>query len=211
MPTRPVFRSLIAGALASMLGLTAHAQDIDLNAWSIAAAKGAFDLCRADQPDADRVADHGAVWGWPRFVPYLEHPKGYRREAGGESRRSATAGDQTATVEVGVQSGHVTAAAPAVVGYFRCNVAVNLPVNPALEAYFTQAYGPPISKSDDATVWLVGQGGVTATPDAAASDDTALAPVTAGAVGASILRIELTSFNGRDRAKMTLLRREAAP
>ena len=35
-----------------------------------------------------KVAEHGEVWGWPRFMGYLEHPDGYKRQAGGESRRS---------------------------------------------------------------------------------------------------------------------------
>ena len=84
-------------AVAIALGApTALAQDPDPQGWAVAAARGAFDLCRADAPDAQAVTEHGEVWGWPRFVPYLEHLTGFKREAGGESRRTEVAGDRTA-------------------------------------------------------------------------------------------------------------------
>ena len=199
-PVRSAF--LGAAAAAAMLAAPAltAAQD-DPAQWSSVAAQGAFDLCRADAPDAAKVADHGEVWGWPTFVPYLEHPLGFKREAGGESRRSFTFGDTTAYVEVTVQSGEVTSAAPAQVRYFRCNVAANQPMNGALMAYFTARYGPPAAKTDQAVVWLSGPAAASA--DAAGGDDGALKPVIAGATGASITRVELTRERGLDRAKLS--------
>ena len=109
--------------------------------WALTASRGVLDLCRADAPDAAAVAEHGEVWGWPSFVPYLERPDGYKREAGGQSRRSYTLGDTTTTVEVTVQSGQVTSAAPANIHYFRCDVAADQPVGADLAAYFTGLYG----------------------------------------------------------------------
>jgi len=169
--------------------------------WSSVAAQGAFDLCRSDAPDAGKVADHGEVWGWPTFVPYLEHPLGFKREAGGESRRSFTFGDVTAYVEVTVQSGEVASAAPAQVRYFRCNVAANQPVNASLEAYFTARYGPPAAKTGQSIVWLAGPAAPSA--DASGGDDGALKPVIAGPAGATITRVELSRERGLDRAKLS--------
>jgi len=165
--------------------------------WSTQAAEGAFTLCRGGEPDAQSVTQHGEIWGWPQFVPYLEHPDGYKREAGGESRRSDSVGDTSTYVEMTVQSGEVTSAAPVDVSYFRCNVASDQDVNAALETYFTGFYGPPTSKTDDATVWI---SGAEAAPD---SDDKLLKAVAAGGAGAKGLRIELTHEHGIDRAKMT--------
>jgi hypothetical protein len=209
MPVRIAAPVLIGGVLALMIGAAAGAQDDDLHGWALKAARGAFDLCRADSPDAGEVAEHGEVWGWPRFVPYLEHPDGYRRDAGGESRQTDTVGDQTASVELGVQSGRVTSAAPANIRYFRCNVAADQPIEPDLAAYFSDIYGPPLLQSDQASVWLIGKGGAQVTAEDAASDDLALKPALAAGVGASVLRIELSRQRGLDRAKLTLFRNEA--
>jgi len=211
MPIRPVIPSVAAGVLAALaLSAAAHAQTEDLHAWSVTTARGALDLCRADAPDAARVIDHGAIWGW-QFVEYLEHPKNYRREAGGEARHSTTSdGGARASVEMGVQSGHVTSVAPASVRYFRCNIAADQPIRPDLESYFTGLYGPPISKTDEATVWLVADGGATATADAAVSDDAALPAVSSAAVGASLMRIELTREQGADHARLTILKKDGA-
>jgi hypothetical protein len=145
------------------------------------------------------VAEHGEVWGWPRFMGYVDHPDGYRREAGGESRLTHQDGDLSAFVEATVQSGVVTAAAPAEVRYFRCNMASDHAVDAALTAYFTDLYGAPASKSDAATVWLTGAA-AGAAPD---SDDAALKAVEAGPGGAHGMRIELTRERGLDRAKLT--------
>ena len=169
-------------------------------AWSKATARGLFELCRADAPDAARVAEHGEVWGWPRFMGYLEHPDGYKREAGGESRMIHQDGDLTAYVEGTVQSGIVTAAAPAEVRYFRCNMASDHAVGAALADYFTGLYGAPVSKSDVATVWLAGA----AAGAAADNDDAALKAVESASAGAQGMRIELTRERGLDRAKLTL-------
>ncbi len=89
------------------------ADEADVLAWSKTTARGLFELCRADAPDAAAVAEHGEVWGWPRFMGYLEHPDGYKREAGGESRMTHQDGDLSAYVEATIQSGVVTAAKPA--------------------------------------------------------------------------------------------------
>jgi len=203
---RPNWLVLVAAA-CWLCASGARAQDQDPSAWSETAARGAFDLCRADAPDAAAVADHGEVWGWPHFVPYLEHPDGYSREAGGESRRELVVGDKTAYVEITVQSGQVTSAAPADVRYFRCNVTANQPIDAGLEAYFSALYGPPASRTDKATVWLAG-----AAAGAAPDDDAmALKPVAAGGVGAQGLRIELSRELGRDNAKLTIYQRVAPP
>jgi hypothetical protein len=205
---------LLIGVAIPLLGPAASAQEGDLNTWAANAAKGAFDLCRADAPDAGAVAEHGQVWGWPPFVGYMEHPKGYKREAGGQSRRTQTVGDKTASVELGVQSGQVTSAAPAVVGYFRCDVATDQSINETLETYFTGIYGAPVSETAEGTVWVAGKGALAdnGVPQAAAgSDDDALAPVAAADVGSGVTRVELTRENGLDRARMTVLWREAAP
>jgi hypothetical protein len=180
------------------------ADEGDMLAWSNTTARGLFELCRADAPDAAAVAEHGQIWGWPRFMGYVDHPDGYRREAGGESRLTHQDGDLTAFVEATVQSGVVTAAQPAEVRYFRCNMAADRPVAAALTDYFTGLYGAPVSKTDAATVWLTGtaQG---ATPD---NDDAALKAVEAGGAGAQGMRIELTRERGLDRAKLTLFRKD---
>ena len=204
--------SLLAGVAALSLAAGARAQEPSLLDWSQTAARGVFDLCNADTPDAARVAEHGEVWGWPRFVGYLEHPEGYRREAGGESRRTYALGEANAYVEVTVQSGTVTSAAPATLGYFRCNVASDQPVDDDLKAYFTGLYGPPASSTAAATVWLTksaatpGAGG--AGPDAEAA---ALHAVVAAGPGAQGMRIELTRERGLDRAKLTLFRYAPSP
>jgi len=146
------------------------------------------------------------VWGWPEFVPYLEHPVGYERTAGGESRRTLTVGDQTSYVELTVQSGEVKSAAPAQVRYFRCEVAANQPVNQTLAAYFTARYGRPSVVTGRSTVWLAG---ATPVAGAAASDDAALAPVIAGPVGAKVTRVELSHERGLDRAKLSFFEKTA--
>jgi hypothetical protein len=191
--------------VALALAAPAMAQDQSPLAWSQTAARGLFDLCRQDAPDAAIVAEHGEIWGWPRFIGYLEHPEGYKREAGGESRRVFEKGDASAFVEATIQSGIVTSAAPANVIYFRCNAASDQPVDADLEAYFTQHYGPPAAKSGGATVWLAGA----ATGGGADDDAAALKAVAAGGVGAEAIRIELTRQNGLDRAKLTEFRNTA--
>jgi hypothetical protein len=198
--------AVLAAGLLAFAG-TASAQEQGLLDWSQTAARGVFDLCRADAPDAARVAEHGEVWGWPTFVGYLEHPEGYKREAGGESRRTYAVGDAGAYVEVTVQSGKVTSAAPADIRYFRCNVASDQAVGDDLKTYFTGLYGPPASSTAAATVWLTGaaatQGAGGEGPDAEAA---ALQAVVAAGAGAQGLRIELTREGGLDRAKLTLFR-----
>ena len=198
--------STLIPALVAAAGLAAPAwaQDSDPLAWSTQAARGAFDLCRSDAPDAGTVAEHGEIWGWPRFTGYLQHPKGYEREAGGESRRSFTAGTKSAFVELGVQSGLVASAEPAHIHYFRCDLAADQLVDADLAAYFTGLYGPPISKTGGATVWLKAEAGAAVTADDAASDDTAIKPVISAAVGAKVTRVELTHELGLDRAKLTI-------
>jgi hypothetical protein len=197
---------------AFLLGLTALAagpalaQDgapQSLVDWSATTARSAFVLCRGGEPDASEVTEHGQIVGWPSFTPYLEHPDGFKRTAGGESRKTDSLGDATAYVELTVQSGQVTAAQPADITYFRCNVASDQTVNGPLEAFFTAYYGAPTSKTDASTVWVVGA------PDgaAAASDDALLKAAEAGAD--NVTRIELTRERGLDRAKMTVFRRGA--
>ncbi|MGH6958783.1 MAG: hypothetical protein ACREEW_19130 [Caulobacteraceae bacterium] len=193
--------SLLGVALAlAVLAPCAQAQDTaDLPGQSTAAARGLFELCRADAPDAGRVAEQGEIWGWPRFMGYPQHPEGYQREAGGESRRDFASGDKTAFVEATVQSGEVTAAAPAHVDYFRCNAASDQPIEAALAAYFTAAYGQPALKTDAETVWLSGaarEGGTD-------SDDAALKALEAKGPGAQALRIELVRRHGIVQAKLT--------
>jgi hypothetical protein len=197
LPHRSLF-AVAALALAA-LAAPATAQDQSLLSWSQTAARGLFDLCRHDAPDAAVVAE---LWGWPRFIGYLEHPEGYKRLAGGESRRSFEKGDTSTFVEATIQSGIVTSAAPANVSYFRCNTASDQPVNPDLEAYFTQQYGPPASRSETATVWLTGAAKGGGSDD----DDAALKAVAAAGTGAEAMRIELTRENGLDRAKLTEFR-----
>jgi hypothetical protein len=182
----------------------AWAQQDDPAAWSRTAARGAFDLCRADAPDAAAVVEHGEVWGWPRFTPYLEHPLGYKRLAGGESRRTFQAGGKSALVELTVQNGVVTSAAPANIAYFRCNLAADQAVGADLTAYFTGLYGAP-STVDGLTVWISGE--PTPAPAAAASEDAALSAAQGAAVGARIIRVELSRERGLDRAKLTIFQK----
>ena len=200
MPRRSLFTVALIAALAGVV--PAMAQDQSLLAWSQTAARGLFDLCRQDAPDAAVVAEHGEIWGWPRFIGYLEHPEGYKRQAGGESRRTFDKGDASTFVEATIQSGIVTSAAPANVSYFRCNAASDQPVDADLEAYFTQIYGPPAAKSGHATVWLTGAAKGGGTDD----DEAALKAVTTAGTGGEAMRIELTRENGLDRAKMTEFR-----
>jgi hypothetical protein len=196
-------RALAVLVLTAVLAAPAFAADDDpLLAWSKTAARGLFDLCLQDAPDAAVVAEHGEVWGWPRFMGYLEHPEGYKREAGGESRRTFDDGGKSTFVEATIQSGVVTSAAPAAVRYFRCNAASDQPVDADLEAYFTERYGQPAAKSEQTTIWLTGaaKGGDVSDPDAA------LKAVAASAAGAEATRVELTRDHGLDRAKLTLFR-----
>jgi hypothetical protein len=197
-------KSLLAIALMASLAATPAlaADDDPLLAWSKTAARGLFDLCLQDAPDAAVVAEHGEVWGWPRFMGYLEHPEGYRREAGGESRRTFDDGGKTTFVEATIQSGVVTSAVPANVRYFRCNAATDQPVDADLEAYFTERYGQPAAKNDQATVWLAGA----AKGGDAGDDGAALKAVAAAGAGAEATRVELTREHGLDRAKLTLFR-----
>jgi hypothetical protein len=199
MALRALTAMLGAAALAGAAA-PALADEAETLAWSRTTARGLFELCRADAPDAAAVAEHGEVWGWPRFMGYLEHPDGYKRQAGGESRMTRQDGKLSAFVEATVQSGLVTAAAPAEVQYFRCNMAADHSVDETLAGYFTDLYGAPVSKTDAATVWLTGAA-AGAAPD---SDDAALKAVEAGGAGAHGMRIELTRERGLDRAKLTL-------
>jgi hypothetical protein len=194
----PVAAATLASALALALPSGALAQD-DLLSSSQTAARGLYQLCLEDAPDAGRVAEHGEIWGWPPFEGYLEHPEGFKREAGGESRREFTKGDTTAFVEATVQSGEATAALPAHIVYFRCNMASDQPVDGDLADYFTGLWGPPASDDGGVKVWLTG-----AAKDAAASEDGALKAVAAAGAGAKGMRIELSRENGLDRAKLTL-------
>jgi len=196
-------RLALGAALAWAVAAPAAMADADdVLSWSQTAARGLYELCRADAPDAAKVAEHGEVWGWPPFMGYLEHPDGYKREAGGESRRTFQDHDLSAYVEATIQSGEVTSAAPAEVQYFRCNMASDQPVDADLVGYFTERYGAPAAKTDAATVWLAGA----AKTAAAADDDAALQAVVAAGAGAEGLRIELTHDHGLDRAKFTLFR-----
>ena len=193
-------------ALALCAAPPVRAQDPDPAAWSRTVARGAFDLCRGDAPDAEVVAEHGQIWGWPRFTPYLEHPDGYQREAGGESRHELTVGDQRTYVEVTVQSGQVLSAGPADIRYFRCNVTANQPIDSDLESYFTGIYGPPSAKTDTTIVWL-GGAAAGAAPD---DDAAALKPLATATPGAQALRIELSHELGLDNAKLSIYRRVAS-
>ena len=198
-------------AAAAFLATAAAAQPPLALQWSQTAARGLFELCRQDAPDAALVAGHGEVWGWPPFAGYTEHPEGYRRDAGGESRRTYQAGDETAFVEATVQSGVVTSTAPANVDYFRCNVASDQPVDADLKSYFTGLYGPPTSDTSDGTVWLTGAaatpGSTGQGPDAEAE---ALHAVAAAGVGSHGMRLVLSRDNGLDSAKLTLFQNAPA-
>jgi hypothetical protein len=202
----------VAAAAALALAGQAAAQEQSLLDWSDTAARGVFDLCREDAPDAARVAEHGEVWGWPHFQGYTEHPEGYRRDAGGESRRDYQLGDASTYVEATVQSGQVVSAAPATILYFRCNVASDQQVDDDLKTYFGSTYGAPASDTGAGTVWLTGAAKVPAAasegPDAEAA---ALRAVVAAGPGARGMRIELTRRNGLDRAKLTLFRNGPPP
>jgi hypothetical protein len=204
LPRRSLFALILFASLAAATALAAD--DDPLLAWSNTAARGLFDLCRQDAPDAAVVAEHGEVWGWPPFMGYLEHPEGYKREAGGESRRTFAYGGKDTFVEATIQSGVVTSAAPAEVTYFRCNAASDQPVDRDLEAYFTEQYGPPAAKTDQATIWL---GGAAKGGDAG-DGDVALKAVMAAGAGTEATRIELTRDHGLDRAKLTLFRNTPA-
>jgi len=203
MALRKAIAALGAAALVIAAAAPAAADEAETLAWSQTIARGLFKLCLADAPDAAVVAEHGEVWGWPRFMGYLEHPDGYKREAGGESRMTRQDGDLSAYVEATIQSGVVITAKPDPVRYFRCNMASDQTVGADLAAYFTDVYGAPASKTDTATVWLSGA----AAGASPASDGDALAAVEAGAADARGMRIELTRENGLDRAKLTLFQK----
>jgi hypothetical protein len=197
--------ALIASLTAAFVlsaGRACAADDNPLLDWSQTAARGLFDLCRQDAPDAAVVAEHGEVWGWPHFMGYLEHPEGYKREAGGESRRTFEYGGKDTFVEATIQSGVVASAAPAEVRYFRCNAASDQPIDADLEAYFTEQYGPPAAKTAEATIWLAGA----ASGGNAGDDDVALNAVVAAGAGTEATRIELSREHGLDRAKLTSFR-----
>jgi hypothetical protein len=201
----PKLKPLIFAAALSLAAGAACAQAPSPLDWSQTAARGLYDLCREDAPDAALVAGHGEVWGWPPFGGYTEHPEGYKREAGGESRRTYVAAGETAYVEATIQSGVVTSVAPANLHYFRCNLASDHPVDTTLRDYFTNLYGKPVSDTADATVWLTG---AAATPGATGqgwdAENDALHAVTAAGAGKDGMRIELSHDNGLDRAKMIL-------
>ncbi|HEY2707380.1 MAG TPA: hypothetical protein VGI95_04945 [Caulobacteraceae bacterium] len=199
-PQRSPFLALALAAASLAVATPAAADQAALLTWSQTAARGLFQLCRQDAPDAARVGEHGEIWGWPRFMGYLEHPDGYKRQAGGSSRRTFQDGDASTYVEATVQSGLVTSAAPAEVHYFRCNAASDQPINADLETYFTDKYGPPAAKTDQATVWLAGAAKGADPGD----DDAALAAVKSAAAGAEATRVELTHDHGLDRAKLVL-------
>jgi hypothetical protein len=192
--------ALGAAAVVIVAGAPAAADEADVLAWSRTTARGLFQLCRADAPDAAAVAEHGEVWGWPRFMGYLEHPDGYKREAGGESRMTHQDHDLSAYVEATVQSGVVTTAKPDPVRYFRCNMASDHEVGADLAVYFTELYGAPVSKTEAGTVWLSGA----AKGAAPESDEAALKAVEAAGPDAKGMRIELTRERGLDRAKLTM-------
>jgi hypothetical protein len=185
----------------------ALADQDDVLDWSKTAARGLYQLCLADAPDAARVAEHGEVWGWPAFRGYLEHPDGYKREAGGESRRTFEDHELSAYVEATVQSGEVVSAAPAQIQYFRCNMASDQAVNDALTGYFTEHYGAPAAKTGETTVWL---GGAARGADPG-DDDAAMKAVVDAGAGAQGLRIELSRENGLDRAKFILFHNGPPP
>jgi hypothetical protein len=201
LPRHALF-AVVCLAAASAAPVFAAGDDDPLLAWSKTAARGLFDLCLQDAPDAAVVAEHGEVWGWPRFMGYLEHPEGYKREAGGESRRTFDYGGKTTLVEATIQSGVVISATPAVVRYFRCNAASDQPVDADLDAYFTERYGPPAAKTEQATIWLTGA----AKGGDVGDGDAALKAVATAGPGAEATRIELTREHGLDRAKLTLFR-----
>jgi len=191
---------IVAGAalLSICAPPVAMADQDDVLAWSQTAARGLFQLCLSDAPDAARVAEHGEVWGWPRFMGYLEHPDGYKREAGGESRRTFQDEKLSAYVEANIQSGEVTSAAPAQVQYFRCNMASDQAVDAFLVGYFTELYGAPVTTTDGTTVWLDGAAKGADPLD----DDAAMKAVVSAGAGARGTRVELSRDRGVDRAKL---------
>lgn len=197
---RSIVGALVVAAAASSWGAGAGAQD-NPAAWSQTAARGMLQICLEDQPDAARVGEHAEIWGWPPFKGYLEHPDGYRRQAGGESRRDFSAGDQTAFVEATVQSGVVTSAAPADVRYFHCNIDSDRAINADLESYLAELFGAPALRDGTSVVWLDG-----AAKGSAATEDAALKAVSAGAPGSAATLIVLQHANGHDEAKLTILR-----
>jgi hypothetical protein len=195
---------MLLTAAAALFAAGASAQQVPVPDWSRTAARGMFDVCREDAPDAAKVAGHLEVWGWPAFAGYTEHLEGYRRLQGGESRRVYEAEGQTGFVEGTVQSGVVTSAAPADIRYFRCNVASDQDLAADLKAYFTGAYGPPTSDTSDAVVWLTKSAATTgATGQGPDAEADALHAVAAAAAGSEGMRIELSRDNGLDRAKLT--------
>ena len=72
-----------------------------LLAWSKTAARGLFDLCRPTRPTPPWWPSTARSGAGRRFMGYLEHPEGYKREAGGESRRDAS---RTATKSAYVEA-----------------------------------------------------------------------------------------------------------
>ena len=198
MPRRHTACLLLSLALAlAAQAPSARAQPDDPLAWSQTAARGILEICNQDGPDAARVAEHAEVWGWPPFKGYLEHPDGFQRVAGGESRRDFAAADKTAFVEATLQSGVVTSAAPAVVRYFRCNIASDQPVDADLASYFTSLLGPPSRHGPDGTFWAAG-----AAAKADPTEDAALKAVAAAGPGAVGSLVELVSENGHDEARL---------
>ena len=192
-------RSIALGLALAFLALPAFAQDADPKAWAATAATGAFDLCRGDAPDAQAAAEHGEAVGWGPFTPYLEHPDGYRREAGGEARLSLRQeGGPSTGAELTVQSGLVVSETTATVRYFRCNVAADQDVSAQLTAYFTRLYGAPTGQAGGVTLWLSGS----AAPGGARERDAPAAVAAAGA-GARLIRVELSNERGLTRAKMS--------
>jgi hypothetical protein len=189
----------VAAALAPLVifGGAAMAQDDPL-AWSQTTARGLLEICQQDRPDAARVAEHAEVWGWPPFKGYVEHPEGFVREAGGESRRDFQAGDKTAFVEATVQSGVVASARPAQVRYFRCDIDSDQSIDKGLVGYFTGLYGPPSTRPDGVSVWLSG-----AAKGGAAGEQGALDAVKAAAAPAQGAIVELEREDGRDEVKIT--------
>ena len=72
MPRRSLFFPVLIAALA--LASASNADDDPLLAWSQTAARGLFDLCRQDAPDAAIVAEHGEIWGWPPIGKWISTP-----------------------------------------------------------------------------------------------------------------------------------------
>jgi hypothetical protein len=191
-------RRIAAPALAALalVGGAAVAQD-DPVAWSQATVRGMLEICRQDSPDAARVAEHAEVWGWPPFKGYVEHPEGFKREAGGESRRDFQAGDKTAFVEATVQSGTVVSAGPAQIRYFRCDIDSDQEIDAGLVSYFTGLYGPPSTKPNGTFVWLSGAA------NGAAGEQAVLDAMKTSAAPAEGAIIELGHEDDRDEVRIT--------